>query len=287
MQVRPHAICAVALAALCISPALSDQLTGAAAAVNKTEEASVRSVCQSAKMNDAEYAARCHSMSDHLLACVYVADETAALRDIEKKGLKTWPEIKRELTGKSASAWRALGLAESAPASESTYQLGLSTYRQCAAHVNVPQISVRPRATPFDRKAFLDQCVNKMGASPEYAWAFAHPEERMPGDPVAQAETGVLYDFAWPGSPGGAGPVVAFHASVGPETPIGQSPNQEAENIFQTEAVILAGAYHEVYDRLVSKGSTEADAKGGAVAEVTKDARIWCGNATNRALYPQ
>jgi hypothetical protein len=133
----------------------------------------------------------------------------------------------------------------------------------------------------------LDRCVDKMGASPEYAWAMAHPEAKIPGDSLAYAKMGLMQVFVWTGSPGAGDQRLAFHGGIGPAVPILASPDQKSEDVFQTEAVTLAGAYRELYAQMLNNGSSEAQATASAVSEVKADARIWCAHIdAQHVLFP-
>jgi hypothetical protein len=136
----------------------------------------------------------------------------------------------------------------------------------------------------------LDRCADKMAASPEYAWAMAHPEAKFSGDDLGFARAGLMRVYVWPGSPGDQGQkVLAFPppGSGQPLTPMGESPQQQGEDVFQAEAVTLAGAYREIYSQMLKSGSSEAEATAGAVDEVKTDVRIWCAHTTQAQYQPQ
>jgi hypothetical protein len=135
--------------------------------------------------------------------------------------------------------------------------------------------------------SFIDRCVNKMGGSPEYAWAMAHPEAKFTsGDPIVLGEMGLLYVFVWPGSPG-AGNQQVLKFGTPPFSPMAETPDEKAEDVFQSEAILLANAYRAKEARLRGQGVSDADATAAAVAEVKADARTWCIHVTNPAFWPQ
>jgi hypothetical protein len=112
---------------------------------------------------------------------------------------------------------------------------------------------------------FLDSCADKMIASPEYAWAMAHPEAK---EPIGIAESGVIIDRVWPGSP-----------ADNRQRTIARSTTQKVEDIYQTEAIALASAYRTIYSQTMNNGLPGGDATAAALREVKADVRIWCQNA--------
>lgn len=157
-----------------------------------------------------------------------------------------------------------------------------------AAPSDAQSTSATPKtAAPMAASDFIDRCVNAMGSSPEYAWAMKHPEIKPVGDPLSYARSGLIQVFAWPTSPGFKHQRLMPGPSIGPVVPISPTPEQESDDVFQTEAVILANTYHQFREQAIQGGASETAATAAAVDEVKSDARIWCGHVTQSQYWQQ
>jgi hypothetical protein len=83
-------------------------------------------------------ATQCFSVGNLLLSCFDIANQAATFLDLERTGQSTFAALANELENKggtSAEAMEGLSLAESAPASMSSDQLGRNVYKQCSSYV--------------------------------------------------------------------------------------------------------------------------------------------------------
>lgn len=132
-------------------------------------------------------------------------------------------------------------------------------------------------AAQADNASIDDKCVNAMRVSPEYAWAIAHPEAHSLNDPLDDARSGIVQNFTWPGSPHflGSFPGTILKGRLLPLVSVNASPEQKANNVWQTEAVELAGAYREMVDKGFSEDKI--------AQEMNADTRKFCDNIQNPA----
>jgi hypothetical protein len=108
-----------------------------------------------------------------------------------------------------------------------------------------------PTSLPANVNSFLDRCVDRMGASPEYAFALAHPEGNVQALIKAQMQI------------------------AAPIAPVGKTlADYQADGAFNAGAISLAQLYLSQYHQLMANGTSEAAATATAVTDVKESARL-------------